>query len=103
MTNELRAGQHIGSWLVSLALLVGAGLAKAAATPPSTDFSTSHAHEVVRIVDGDTVVLLLDGKSTTVRLIGVDTPETVHRQKPVEAYGKEAVPHKPPARRVRLR
>jgi len=33
---------------------------------------------------------LLDGKQTTMRLIGVDTPETVHPQKPVEEYGKEA-------------
>ena len=41
-------------------------------------------------MDGDTVVLLIGGKQTTVRLIGVDTPETVHPSKPVEVYGKEA-------------
>ena len=46
--------------------------------------------KVVRVIDGDTVVLLLDGKETTVRLIGVDTPETVHPHKSVESYGKEA-------------
>jgi endonuclease YncB( thermonuclease family) len=48
------------------------------------------ASKVVRVIDGDTVVLMLDGKETTVRLIGVDMPETVHPTKPVEAYGKEA-------------
>ncbi len=42
---------------------------------------------VVRVVDGDT--LLLDGDER-VRLIGVDTPETVHPRKPVEYFGKEA-------------
>jgi len=43
--------------------------------------------EVTRVVDGDTLVL--DG-GERVRLIGVDTPETVHPQKPVEYFGKEA-------------
>ncbi len=42
---------------------------------------------VERVIDGDTIVL--DG-GERVRLIGVDTPETVHPNKPVEYYGKEA-------------
>ena len=45
---------------------------------------------VSRVIDGDTIVLHIDNKEVKVRLIGVDTPETVHPQKPVEAYGKEA-------------
>lgn len=46
--------------------------------------------EVVRVVDGDTFVIQFDEKKLTVRLIGVDTPETVHPFKPVEYYGKQA-------------
>ena len=42
---------------------------------------------VVRVVDGDT--LLLD-RNERVRLIGVDTPETVDPRRPVERFGKEA-------------
>jgi endonuclease YncB( thermonuclease family) len=42
---------------------------------------------VQRVVDGDTLVL---GTRERVRLIGVNTPETKHPQKPVEAFGKEA-------------
>ncbi len=42
---------------------------------------------VTRVIDGDT--LILDGGGR-VRLIGVDTPETVHPTKPVEYLGKEA-------------
>jgi micrococcal nuclease len=42
---------------------------------------------VTRVIDGDTLVL--DG-GERVRLIGVDTPETVHPNKPVERFGKEA-------------
>lgn len=42
---------------------------------------------VKRVIDGDTI-LLANGER--VRLIGVDTPETVHPKKPVEYFGKEA-------------
>ncbi len=41
----------------------------------------------VRVVDGDT--LLLEGDER-IRLIGVDTPESVDPRRPVEAFGKEA-------------
>jgi len=46
---------------------------------------------VTKVVDGDTF-WVDDGseKGLKVRLIGVDTPETVHSQKGVEYYGKEA-------------
>ena len=46
--------------------------------------------EVLIVVDGDTVVLDLQGQQVTCRLIGIDTPETVHPSRPVEAYGREA-------------
>ena len=78
--------------VVGLTLLL-AGFVQAqepSPTIPQKDFTGATAYKVVRIVDGDTVVLLMDGKETTVRLIGVDTPETVHPKKPVQAYGKEA-------------
>ena len=42
------------------------------------------------MLTGDTVKINYQGKATNVRLIGIDTPETVHPKKPVEAYGKEA-------------
>ena len=41
----------------------------------------------IRVIDGDTIVL--DGDET-VRLIGVDTPETKDPRKPVEYFGQEA-------------
>ena len=51
--------------------------------------STSHAeiYKVKRVIDGDTL-LLVNGER--VRLIGVDTPETKHPQKPVQYFGREA-------------
>ena len=42
---------------------------------------------VRRILDP---ILALGGEETTVRLIGVDTPETKHPDKPVQRYGPEA-------------
>ena len=56
----------------------------------SQDDKSGHIYTVVRIIDGDTVELLMDVATVKVRLIGVDTPETVHPHKPVEYYGKEA-------------
>ena len=46
---------------------------------------------IKKFVDGDTF-WVDDGskKGLKIRLIGVNTPETVHPQKPVEFYGKEA-------------
>ena len=45
---------------------------------------------VTRVVDGDTIHVNMNGRDETVRLIGVDTPETVKPNSPVEPYGKEA-------------
>jgi len=49
--------------------------------------SSALAQLVTRVVDGDTIVVAGVG---TVRLIGVDTPETVDPRKPVQFFGKEA-------------
>ena len=38
-------------------------------------------YQVVRVVDGDTIVVNFNGKEEKVRLIGVDTPESVHPDK----------------------
>ena len=46
---------------------------------------------VIQVVDGDTIVVALPGgRSDTVRLLGVDTPETHHPTKGVECFGPEA-------------
>jgi micrococcal nuclease len=46
---------------------------------------------ITTIVDGDTVKVHLDaGPTVTVRLTGIDTPETKHPTKPVQCFGVEA-------------
>jgi micrococcal nuclease len=54
--------------------------------PPAEDGAAS----VVRVVDGDTVEVRLGRREETVRLIGIDTPETVDPRSPVECFGEEA-------------
>ena len=46
--------------------------------------------EVLRVVDGDTIEVLLDGEEEDVRYIGVDTPESVAPGQPVECFGEAA-------------
>lgn len=48
---------------------------------------------VLRVVDGDTIVVSIGGLEESVRLLGVDTPESVDPRSPVECFGKEASEH----------
>jgi micrococcal nuclease len=45
---------------------------------------------VVRIVDGDTIEIMVDGNKDTVRLLLVDTPETKDPNEPIQPFGPEA-------------
>ena len=50
----------------------------------------SESAVVVRVIDGDTITVQIAGAIRTIRLIGVDTPETVHPTKKVQPGGPEA-------------
>lgn len=45
---------------------------------------------VKRTVDGDTLDVIVNGKEEKVRLLGINSPESVDPRRPVECYGKEA-------------
>lgn len=61
------------------------------ADPPGADGDAVEANAtVVRVVDGDTIVADVSGQEEKVRLIGIDTPESVKQGSPVECFGKEA-------------
>jgi micrococcal nuclease len=47
-------------------------------------------YRVVDVLDGDTIVVRRGATDDTIRLLGVDTPETHHPTKPVQCYGPEA-------------
>jgi micrococcal nuclease len=48
------------------------------------------AAEVQRVVDGDTFLATVRGRRERVRIIGVDTPESVDPNRPDEPFGEEA-------------
>lgn len=50
----------------------------------------NHLFLVSKVVDGDTIDVLVDGKPERVRFIGIDTPETVDERKNIQCYGPEA-------------
>ena len=57
--------------------------------PPGPAGPVERAH-VVRVVDGDTVVVDIGGRQDRVRYIGIDTPESVQPNTPVEPFAREA-------------
>ena len=58
------------------------------ATPVIT--SATPLYDVVSVTDGDTIKVNIGGTTETIRLIGIDTPETVDPRKPVQCFGQEA-------------
>jgi micrococcal nuclease len=80
-------------WLVLFAALgaVGAGiLGPLGGGGRSVSPGGRMEGRVTRVVDGDTVKVWLGGRPQTVRYIGMDTPETVKPNTPVQCFGKSA-------------
>lgn len=61
-------------------------------TNPTSVVSSPQGETMIvsKVIDGDTIVINKSGREETVRMIGVDTPETVHPSKPVQCFGAEA-------------
>lgn len=53
----------------------------------------AHATTVLRVVDGDTLDVLQGGQQIRVRLLNIDTPESVDPNQPVECLAVEASDH----------
>ena len=87
----MRAGR--GAWVAALIALpmalAGCGGASAPAET-ALPAGLEGPYEVVEVVDGDTVKVRVDGRPVTVRLLGIDTPETHDPRRPVECFGREA-------------
>lgn len=57
---------------------------------PSRPSGAEGPFPVTSVTDGDTIRVNINGKSTRVRLIGIDTPEVTDPRKPVQCFGGEA-------------
>ncbi len=70
----------------------GTPAAPASPVPSSTlaPVGATREAKVVRVVDGDTIVVAIGAKQFRVRYIGMDTPESVKPSSPVEWMGPEA-------------
>ncbi|MFH1187860.1 MAG: thermonuclease family protein [bacterium] len=55
-----------------------------------SDNNQTQYYKVTKVVDGDTIAVDIDGVSETIRLIGINTPETKDPRKPVECFGVQA-------------
>ena len=47
-------------------------------------------YRVVKVIDGDTLVISKDGADMTLRLIGIDAPESMDPRRRVQCFGREA-------------
>lgn len=56
---------------------------------PSTE-NKKDFYEVIKVSDGDTIQIMVNDKKQTVRMIGVDTPESVDPRRPVQCFGEKA-------------
>lgn len=99
------SSKQAAAWVAAFALLVIAAF-RLIDTPQESDPSNEQAGpansraevsaasslraKVVRVIDGDTIEVRIGDHVDRVRYIGVDTPETVKPNAPVQCFGKRA-------------
>lgn len=84
-----RKGTKLGTAGIALVLLISS-LYGVLNHRGAIESQAADQYIVSRVVDGDTLEVQKGDQLEKVRLIGVDTPETVKPNTPVQPYGKEA-------------
>jgi len=86
-------------YVVAFCLLIGAAATATPAELPAQQEDASEearpqfnqeTFEVASITDGDTIKVLIDGKTETIRLVNMNAPESVDPRRPVQCLGVEA-------------
>src|SRR4051794_27600813 len=89
-----RPGLGAMALLVIVALLVARAWVGGGGSGDGGEAGSTAGHavsaRVVRVIDGDTIEVSISGEDEDVRYIGVDTPETVKPDTPVQCYGPQA-------------
>jgi len=76
--------------LASVAILIALIVVLLTSGGGDEEEAASVEAKVTRSVDGDTIEAVVDGRTEDVRYIGVDTPESVKPDTPVECYALRA-------------
>ncbi|PIZ97330.1 MAG: hypothetical protein COX78_04670, partial [Candidatus Levybacteria bacterium CG_4_10_14_0_2_um_filter_35_8] len=76
--------------VIFFTLFISAFNTKAAFSYVETEMDKQKLFRVVKVTDGDTIMVNVRGKNESVRLLGIDTPETVDPRKPIQCFGKAA-------------
>jgi micrococcal nuclease len=76
--------------IVPLLLLVAVTVVLVVRGGGESSQATFGRAQVLRVVDGDTIRVRLDGRTERVRYIGIDTPESVKPGAPVQCFAKRA-------------
>ena len=71
-------------------LAVAVGMAPVAQAYPTMPQGIQGPYTAVKVVDGDTIHVDANGQRLKIRMIGLDTPESVDPRKPVQCFGLEA-------------
>lgn len=92
-----RCHQVVHVATAAFCITIGAAVAGCSGRSPSPPIEIPNVPgpalpaRVREVVDGDTLEIEFgDGNRDRVRLLGIDTPETVDRDRPVECFGPEA-------------
>jgi len=88
--NSRRFLQAVLSAIVVMAFWGGSYFINGAKPAAQNNIAVAEEGQVVYVTDGDTIKVMQGGTKQTVRLIGVDTPETKDPRKPVQCFGQEA-------------
>jgi micrococcal nuclease len=79
--------RRIASLVLLVAVVVGVLVARGHDEPSANRLGRA---QVLRVVDGDTIRVRLDGRTERVRYIGIDTPESVKPGTAVQCFAKRA-------------
>lgn len=92
-------GVLVGIWIFSLQVNKvankptevpkGVAVVQEVTPSPSTENKKDY-YEVIKVTDGDTIQIQVGDKKQTVRMIGVDTPESVDPRRPIQCFGEKA-------------
>jgi len=75
---------------LSFSLFLSAFNTKPAFSYQETQMDKQKLFKIIKVTDGDTITASIRGKNESIRLLGIDTPETVDPRKPVQCFGKAA-------------